>query len=121
MKNLKTFEQMFETENHVDEFLGLNKLRDKVAGVKKFAIDKFTPSAEAKEFVRRNVSKYKEVLADAKVPSNLIINAIMALYDFAEGVPLLDRLHVEYDAASKNFNRRPLIKRKKGSFLLVVR
>lgn len=104
-----------ETGEHVDEFLGLDKVKDKLSGVKKFTLDTFKPSGDAKDFIRRGISSYKEKLKKLNIPEDLFKNAVMALYDFAEGVPLLDRLHLEYDEKSKTLTVDPN-KKKKGLF-----
>jgi hypothetical protein len=113
MKNLKTFDQLFESEELDERFL--SGIKDKLVGIKKFVLTNIEPSDEAKEFVQRNTKMYKKFLEGLKVPADLIANAIMALYDYAEGTPLLDRLDLQYDASTKTLIIDPN-KKKKGLF-----
>lgn len=100
------------TGANLDEFL--SGLKDKLSGVKKFVLTSLKPSDEAMDFVKRNVAKYKNFLADMKVPADLMNKAIMALYDYADGVPLLDRIDVKYDDSTKTLTAAP--KNKGGIF-----
>lgn len=101
------------TGANLDEFL--SGLKDRLTGVKKFVLTNLKPSDEAKEFVKRKVDRYKEFLAGLKVPAELITNAIMAMYDFAEGVPLLNTMDVKYDDQTKTLIIDPN-KKGKGLF-----
>lgn len=94
LKNLKTFEQLFEQE--IDEKF-LDSIKDKIAGVKKFVLDDFEPSDEAKQFSKRNIKHIGEYLKKIGVPGALLGTAMMALYDYADGVPLLNKLKVDYN------------------------
>ena len=96
LKNLKTFEQLFEQEQEIDEKF-LDSIKDKIAGVKKFILDEFEPSDEAKDFAKRNIKYITEYLKKIGVPVGLITAASMALYDYADGVPLLNKMKVDYD------------------------
>jgi len=100
LKNIKTFESFVPSADpHVDEFLG--GIKDKLAGIQKIVLDKVKPSDDAKEFVRRDVSTYKSALTKLNIPMDLLKNAIMAMYDYADGVPLLDRMELKYEPSTK--------------------
>jgi len=104
MKHLKTFEQYSATPEEINEGLFGNKkyvLNDTLKSSKE-ALDFVTNPARAK-----SMKVYSDVLTKHGMDAETIKKAVAAIYDFGNGVPLLNKYTLTYDAATKTMEVNP--------------
>lgn len=93
MKNLKTFDS-YINENYnseVNEFFSFGK--------KKIKLDDLEPSEDAADYTNRHPAAKKLMAALSKfnIIGDLAKKAIQAIYDFADGPPMLNKYNLDYD------------------------
>lgn len=93
MKTIKTFDS-FVNENYkpeVNEFLGFGK--------KKIKLDDVKPSEDAAEYTEKHPGAKILLKAFTKfgIIGDLAKKAIQAMYDYADGVPMLSKYDFDYD------------------------
>lgn len=93
MKHVKQFDT-FVNENYkpeVNEFLGFGK--------KKIKLDDVEPSKDAAEYSEKHPAAKKLMAALSKfnIIGEFAKKAIQAIYDFADGTPMLSKYNFDYD------------------------
>jgi len=80
-------------------------------GKKVVNLDSASPSKDAQEFVstRKNLlpGYYAQFMQKMGMDQPTADKAIMAVYDFAKGIPLLNKYELSYDAATKSLTINP--------------
>lgn len=104
MKHLKTFEE-FSINPEIEMIE--EGLFD---GVKTYNLSDLKASKEAQDFVTKRKDlkpTYVKALTKFGMDETNIDNAIMALYDFAKGVPILKKYELTYDEKNNTLKVNP--------------
>lgn len=98
MKRIKAFDtfvnENYQAKPEVNEFLGFGK--------KKIKLDDVKPSDDAAEYSEKHpaAKKLMDALSKFGIVGEFAKKAIQAIYDFADGVPMLSKYDLDYDEKS---------------------